>query len=310
MKFRRILCYSLKMYVDLTHFPHKVAIVTGGSRGIGASVTKMLLQCNMEVIIACRTPSAGEKLICQIRESGITSGKAKVYQLDNASLKSVREFADKIKQDYKQIHILINNAGIMFPPKNETEDGFEQQWAVNYLSHFLLIALLLPLLKAGSKSEDHSRIVNVSSCAHRAGYMQLDDINFKKRFNTYAAYAQSKLAQIITTIVLQNLFKEKQLGIEIYSVHPGLVATELFNHMSLRNFLSMFTFMIKTPEQGATPIVYAAISEEVKDHGGIYISNCKEESVHSLALDKSIQERLFELSLDQVHLKDFFQYLK
>ncbi|KAK2584742.1 hypothetical protein KPH14_007073 [Odynerus spinipes] len=296
--------------IALPHMSNKIAIVTGGSRGIGASVTKMLLQCDMEVIIACRTPSAGEKLICQIRESGITTGKAKVYQLDNASLESVHEFAKKIKQDYNKIHVLINNAGIMFVPYEETKEGFEHHWGVNYLSHFLLTALLLPLLKAAGDSDNYSRVVNVSSCAHRAGVIKFDDINSKNRFNTYAAYGQSKLAQVISTRILQTLFQENQLKIQIYSIHPGIVATELFQHTHLNVLRPMLNYLLKTPEQGATPIVYAAVSEEVKERGGIYISNCKEESVLSLAYDKSIQEQLLRLSLDQVQLNDFFQYLK
>ncbi|KAL2726654.1 dehydrogenase/reductase SDR family member on chromosome X-like [Vespula squamosa] len=295
----------------LLPMPEKIAIVTGGSRGIGAVVTKMLLQCHMEVVIgkSCRTPAAGEKLISQIRESGITSGKAKVYKLDNASLESVKEFADQIKLNYNKIHILINNAGIMFTPYEETKDGFEQQWCVNYLSHFYLTALLLPLLKAGSHPQENSRVVNVSSCAHHIGYMQFDDINFKKHFNTYAMYGQSKLAQVISTKHLQNLFKEKQLGIQVYAVHPGIVNTDLFQHSYVHKMNFLNKYIVKNPEQGAMVIIYAATNDKIKEHGGIYINNCKETKVNPIAFDKSVQEKLFHLSLEQVQLKDFFEYI-
>ncbi|XP_043668793.1 dehydrogenase/reductase SDR family member on chromosome X-like [Vespula pensylvanica] len=293
----------------LLPMPEKIAIVTGGSRGIGATITKMLLQCHMEVIIACRTPAAGEKLISEIRESGITSGKAKVYKLDNASLESVKEFANQIKLNYNKIHILINNAGIMFTPYEETKDGFEQQWSVNYLSHFYLTALLLPLLKAGSHPQENSRVINVSSCAHRIGYIKFDDINFKKHFNTYAMYGQSKLAQVISTKHLQNLFKEKQLGIQVYAVHPGIVNTDLFQHSYIYKMKFLNKYIVKSPEQGAMAIIYAATNDKIKEHGGIYINNCKETKVNPIAFDKSVQEKLFHLSLEQVQLKDFFQYV-
>lgn len=222
----------------------------------------------------------------------------------------MHKFANEIKQNYNKIHILINNAGLMFIPYDETKDGFEQQWGVNYLSHFLLTALLLPLLKAGSSSEDHSRIVNVSSCGYRAGHIHFDDVNYKKSFNTYAAYGQSKLAQIMSTKTLQNLFNEKHLDINVYSIHPGLVATDLFQHYYPKRLKPVTQFLLKNPEQGATSIVYAAVSEQMKNCSGIYISNCKEEPINSVASNKSSQERLFQLSLDQVQLKDFFQYLK
>ncbi|XP_077264922.1 polyprenol dehydrogenase [Temnothorax americanus] len=298
--------------IDLPSKPDKVAIVTGGSRGIGAEVVKKLLQCDMEVIIACRTISAGEKLILEIRKSGITSGRAKVYKLDNSSLESVRGFAKQIKADYDQIHILINNAGIMFPRAyKNTEDGYEEQWAVNYLSHFLLTSLLLPLLNAGGRPDECSRIVNVTSCAHDLGTIDFDYINncSKETFCTHASYGQSKLAQTTSTIILQRLFKDKSLNVLVYSVHPGVVRTDLFNEYALLANNKWLMTMWKTPDRGATTIIYAAMSKDVERKGGIYISNCKEFAVPPLALKEEIQERLLELSLKQAHLKDLFQYL-
>ncbi|XP_076175859.1 retinol dehydrogenase 11 [Ptiloglossa arizonensis] len=287
----------------------RIAIVTGGSRGIGVDVVKMLLELDMEVIIACRTPAAGDKTILQIRESGITTGQAKVYKLDNASLKSVREFATEIKKDYKQIHILINNAGVMFCPYEETEDGFEQQWAVNYLSHFLLSALLLPLLKAGGLPQQSSRIVNVTSCAHLLGKINFSDINSKKKFITGRAYAQSKLAQEISTKTLQNLFHEKEYNVQVYSVHPGVIFTDLFVHSAIWKFKSFLKHLLKSPKEGATSIVYAAVNKAIENCGGIYISNCRLSRSNPDALNSSIQQQLLKVSLQQVQLKDFFQYM-
>ncbi|GAB1863445.1 Dehydrogenase/reductase SDR family member on chromosome X-like isoform X1 [Camponotus japonicus] len=295
---------------DLPLIPYKVAIVTGGSKGIGAEVVKKLLQCDMEVIIACRTITAGEKVIHEVRKSGIASGRAKVYKLDNSSFASIREFAKKIKAEYDKIHILINNAAVMFSPYKETEDGFEEQWAINYLSHFLLTSLLLPLLKAGGHPGDCSRIVNVTSCAHYISDMDFTAINnrSKNTFLTHAAYGRSKLAQTMFTVTLQKLLTDKSLNVLVYSVHPGIVRTDLFKNTILgRHKWLMMAW--KTPDKGATPIIYAALNRDIEKKSGIFISNCKEAIPPSLALEEKIRKQLFELSLKQVQLNDFFQHL-
>ncbi|XP_076641405.1 retinol dehydrogenase 12 [Halictus rubicundus] len=289
----------------------RIAIVTGGSRGIGVEVVRMLLELDMEVIIACRTPSAGEKVIEQIRESGVKSGHAKVYKLDNASLESVKQFAAQIKRDYTEIHVLINNAGIMFIPYTETIDGFEGQWGVNYLSHFLLTILLLPLLKAGGvkNSQQSSRIVNVSSCAHLLGKINFNDVNNKLRFVTEEAYGQSKLAQVVSTTKLQNLLKERGYNINVYSVHPGIVCTDLFVHTFIWKYKLLLQFIFKNPKQGATSIVYAAVNKAIENKGGIYISNCLPSPQHPDTLDSSVQDKLMDLSLQQVQHKSVFEYV-
>ncbi|XP_003701517.3 retinol dehydrogenase 12-like isoform X1 [Megachile rotundata] len=294
---------------DCLSQPGRIAIVTGGSRGIGVEIVKMLLELDMEVIIACRTPAAGEKTILQIRDSGVNSGKAKVYKLDNASLNSVKQFAAEIKKDYKQIHVLINNAGIMLCPYEETVDGFEHHWAVNYLSHFLLTALLLPLLKAGGNTQQCSRIVNVTSCAHLLGKINFSDINFRNRYIAYKAYAQSKLAQAIFNKRLAALLKEKEYCVQTYSAHPGIVYTEIFENNLLWKVKLVIRLFMKSPRQGATSIVYAAVNKEVENYGGIYIGNCRSSPPHSDVSNLHIQKQLFELSLQQVQLGDFFQYV-
>lgn len=160
----------------------------------------------------------------------------------------------------------------MFGPYEETADGFEKQWGVNYLSHFLLTILLLPLLKAGGLPEQSSRIVNVSSCAHLVARMNFSDVNRKyciivfctsfiivisiseikntlfsnrNRFITEFAYAQSKLAQVIFTKKLQNLLREKKCNVQVYSVHPGVIVTELFTQSFLWKFRAILQFVSK-----------------------------------------------------------------
>ncbi|XP_008547555.1 retinol dehydrogenase 12 isoform X2 [Microplitis demolitor] len=303
----------LQAKYNKTELPRKsgcVAVVTGGSRGIGFEVVKMLLKCDMEVIIACRKREAGEEAIEKIRASGVTDGKAKVYVLDNSSFESVKKFSSEVKKDYAKVDVLINNAGVMFTPYEETKDGFEQQWGINYLSHFLLTALLMPLLHNAGTTQNFARVINVSSCAHKLGVINFDDINYNKRkpFLSNAAYGQSKLAQVVFTETLRHISEKNDLRVKAYAVHPGLVNTDLFEHSFIHHVGWFMKFFFKTPEQGAMTTVYAAVSEKIQDTEGLYYSNCLKATVHPLAYDKSIQERLFLLSLEQTKLSSFLQY--
>ncbi|CAG5104242.1 Similar to DHRSX: Dehydrogenase/reductase SDR family member on chromosome X (Homo sapiens) [Cotesia congregata] len=269
-----------ELFLDIIHakynktdLPKKsdcVAIVTGGSRGIGVEVVKMLLRCDMEVIIACRRKEAGEKTIDKIRASGITEGKAKVYVLDNSSLDSVKKFANDIKKDYDKIHVLINNG---------TEENF-------------------------------ARVINISSCAHHLGTINFDDINYNKRkpFLTYCAYGQSKLAQVIFTETLRHIINKNELFVKTYAVHPGMVNTDLFENSFIHYFGFLMKIMFKSPERGARTIVYAAVSKAIEDTDGLYYSNCRKATPNQLVYDKPTQERLFLLSLEQTKLESFLQY--
>ncbi|XP_011495426.1 PREDICTED: dehydrogenase/reductase SDR family member on chromosome X [Ceratosolen solmsi marchali] len=285
---------------ELPQLTGKIAIVTGGSRGMGTEVVRMLLKCDMTVIIACRSTSAGENSVKHIRESNIETGKTIVMELDNSSLDSVRRFVKEFYNKYDKLDILINNAGVMFTPYKETIDGFEEQYGVNYLSHFLLTISLIPLLKNAGTSEYYSRIINVSSCAHLIGNINFDDINLKENFVTGEAYAQSKLALLLFTKFLSRFFETNKLYISVNAVHPGIVNTELFE-TSYHKYLKFIRNLIfKKPEEGATSIVFAAVSPQIEQKSGIYISNCLESSVMSLVHNKELQDRLVQFSLKQI----------
>lgn len=178
--------------IDLPDAKNKIAVITGGARGIGTEVVRGLLKSNMTVVMGVRNPDSVKPL----KETMENGDKIHAYKLDLQSLKSVKEFAHNVLEKFPEIHLLINNAGIMFGDYKLTEDGFETQLAVNHLSHFYLTHLLLPVLKKGGQI-DTARVVNVSSCGHYAGEINFDDINMKEHYDTTAAYAQSKLAQVI-----------------------------------------------------------------------------------------------------------------
>ncbi|KAG5880491.1 hypothetical protein JTB14_035202 [Gonioctena quinquepunctata] len=213
----------------------KVALITGGTRGIGLEVIKMLLKCDIHVIIGCRNTQQGELLLDTFRKEGITTGNTDVLKLDISVMESVRDFAMAVREKYPQIHYLINNAGIMFGPYIETRDGYESQFSTNYLGHFLLTHSLLPQLKAAGKLKEMARIVNVSSCAHVVGEINFADINNRQKYIAGQAYAQSKLAQVLFTNYLERQFRKEGACVQIHSVHPGIVNTELFNGTQLKN---------------------------------------------------------------------------
>lgn len=165
---------------ELRKHPGKLAIITGGNRGIGLSVVKKLLQCDITVVMGVRDPIAARKSVESFVGAAAATELQRVHyeRLDIGSMKSVRQFADAVKRKFTKIDILINNAGIMAAPFALTVDNFESQLAINYLGHFLLTHLLLPELKAaGSATGAAARIVNVSSCVHKLGHIDFNDVH-------------------------------------------------------------------------------------------------------------------------------------
>ncbi|XP_054263405.1 dehydrogenase/reductase SDR family member on chromosome X-like [Macrosteles quadrilineatus] len=271
-----------------------VAVITGGARGIGAAVVKKLLQCEMHVVIGCRNVSAGSEMVRKLRAEGITSGSTSILPLDMASLDSVTAFATAVLNSRPKVHLLINNAGIMFTPYEETVDGFESQWAVNYLGHFLLCHLLLRRLHETAQTDGIARIVNVTSCAHHAAYpIDYDNINMKYNFITQAAYAQSKAAQLMFTLHLDRALRKMDSQVRVVAVHPGIVNTDLFNGTYMKIIMPWAPgLLFKSAEEGATTVMFAALHAK----GGDYISNARSASISKLAQDQQAQVQLFNHS--------------
>ena len=204
----------------------KTVIITGANSGIGKETAIDLAGRNARVILACRSVEKGEKAAVEVREK---SGNDDVVfrQLDLASLASVRQFAATVLEEEPRIDILVNNAGVMGCPYSKTEDGFEMQFAVNHLAHFLLTNLLLNRLKEAPSA----RVVNVSSLLHVMGKINFDDINSEKSYGTWQAYGQSKLANILFT---RSLAKHLAFtNVTVNALHPGAIATELQRHTTI-----------------------------------------------------------------------------
>lgn len=284
----------------------KIVVITGGTRGIGYEVIKLLLQCDMQVIMGCRKVPEGEKVGTHIRADGVSTGELKVFALDTSNNASVREFAAIVKQNCPHINYLINNAGIMFAPYKESPDGYESQFATNYLGHFLLTHLLMPLLKRGGTAEEHARIVNVSSCVYTYGKYNFQDINNKKQYVSFDAYATSKLAQVHFTTYLNRLLLADGMNVQVHAVHPGVVNTDLFENSFVKQYAEWFMkLMFKTAIEGAYPIVYATISPKLEGDGGTYISNCRIQDLSSSVRNLQREEKLFNFTKDILNIQDF-----
>ncbi|XP_030071388.1 retinol dehydrogenase 12 isoform X2 [Microcaecilia unicolor] len=268
----------------------KVVIITGANTGIGKETARDLAQRGARVIVACRDILKGEAAACEIRA---TTGNEQVVvrKLDLADTKSIKEFAEKIQQEEKQIHILINNAGVMMCPYSKTADGFEMQLGVNHLGHFLLTFLLLDHVKQSAPA----RIVNVSSLGHRLGKIKFNDLQSEKSYDSGLAYCQSKVANVLFT---RELAKRLQgTGVTVNALHPGTVTTELTRHSSsLFTLTRLFSFFLKTPTEGAQTSIYCAVAEELDSVSGKYFSDCSPATVSAEGQNDEVGQKLWAVS--------------
>lgn len=245
----------------------KMAIVTGANTGLGFETALGLAKVGATVILACRNLEKAEAAKAEILAQ-VPDAKLEVMPLDLGSLSSVREFAASYKDKYSQLDLLINNAGIMFPPYSKTEDGFESQIGVNHLGHFLLTALLIDLMPDNSDA----RIVSLSSNAHKFGKINFEDLQSEQKYSSTAAYGQSKLACLMFADELNRKLKASGKNILSVAAHPGVAQTELARHMP--GFLvtlirwTIAPFITHPVDEAALPTLLAALGAEVE--GGDY----------------------------------------
>jgi NAD(P)-dependent dehydrogenase (short-subunit alcohol dehydrogenase family) len=252
-------------------------VVTGANGGIGLVAAKQLAKQGAEVILACRRTDAGEAAAAGIQAELGDRAKLAVEALDLGDLDSVRAFAARLSAKHETLHGLLNNAGVMNTPAGTTQQGFETQFGVNHLGHFLLTELLTPMLIAGAPA----RVVNVSSCFHdqamgREGTIDLGDLNWQRRdYDGWAAYAQSKLANLLHAKALAKRLADT--GVTAVSVHPGWVRTDLMRHSMpslveklARPFMRL-AGMIE-PWEGAQTSLYALLADEVPEQPGAFYS--------------------------------------
>lgn len=289
-----------KAFEEFPNCEGQVAIITGGNRGIGLETVKGLCKANVRVIIACRDGKSAGEAIDKVKEE-FPSSKVEFMELDLGSLDSVRKFANSFCSKNLPLHILINNAGIMLPPYGKTEDGFELQFGINHLGHFVLTNMLLDALIRSASKEKYSRILTLSSGLHLQGTMNFDDLNSEKYYSAFAAYNQSKLANVLFTYELNRRLKERDSPVTANAVHPGVANTELFQGLPWflripQNFLASLLF--KTPSQGADNSLYVALSPELEGVGGRYFVNSSPSKSNDESYQEDFQKRLWKISCE------------
>jgi NAD(P)-dependent dehydrogenase (short-subunit alcohol dehydrogenase family) len=274
----------------------RVAIVTGSNSGIGYETARALATKGAEVILAVRNMDAGKAAVDRITTE-TPNARCEAMRLDLSSLASVRSFVEAFQQKHRRLDLLINNAGVMVPPYSKTEDGFELQFGVNHLGHFALTGLLLDMIRRTSGS----RIVTVSSMAHRYGEITFDDLNREAEYKPMPTYGQSKLANLLFTYELQRKLDGKETNTIAVAAHPGWTATELQRHSGLINFLNRF--FSQTPREGAWPTLYAATAGDVSGSDyygprGFYEmkGHPKKVTSNDKSHDRTLADRLWKVS--------------
>ena len=240
-------------------------MVTGANSGLGLSTARELARAGARVVLACRNLEKGEAARREI-EAAAPGAPLELEQLDLSSLDSVRAFADRFSGG---LDLLINNAGVMAPPRGRTADGFELQFGTNHLGHFALTGLLLRTLEGRSGA----RVVTVSSTAHRMGRINFDDLHGERRYRRWRAYGQSKLANLIFALELDRRLRGAGSTISSLAAHPGYAATNLQSASApvLDRAVMVLTNLLiaQDAEVGALSLLYAATQPGLE--GGTYV---------------------------------------
>lgn len=284
--------------IDLTG---KIAIVTGGNTGIGLETTNTLASAGATVIVPARDMEKARQNL-----DGIAN--VEIQKMDLLDHDSINEFTEKFIASGRPLHILINNAGIMWIPFRKDKRGIESQLATNHLSHFQLTAKLWPALKRANGA----RIINVSSQGHQFAPFNFEDPNYSHReYETLQAYGQSKTASNLFALELDN--QAKKYNVRAYSLHPGSIGgtelgreapLELFQNMGFLdadgNMLPEIVASLKTIPQGAATTLWCATSPLLNDIGGVY---CEDSEIAVLASDQEMSKGVKGYSLDQTNAK-------
>ncbi len=289
---------------DIPDQSGRIALVTGANSGLGLETARALAQGGATVLLACRQRSRGEAVRQQLLP--LARAGLEVIDLDLADLASVAAAASQVQREFGRLDLLINNAGVMAPPRRLSRDGYELQFAVNHLGHFALTTALLPRLK----QQSGARVVTVSSGAHYFGRIAFDDLQGERRYDPWTAYSQSKLANVMMALQLQEQLVAAGSSTLSIAAHPGLARTNLQagSVAAKGSWIEGLAYRLLDPlfqsaAMGALPQLHAAVAPDARG-GALYgpdgLANlggwpvaCK---IAAAALDGSQRRRLWQAS--------------
>ena len=276
-------------------------LITGANSGLGFHTALHIAKLGGEVIMVCRDSEKGTIAREEItRSSG--SKAIHLYIADLSSQSQIRQLAGAVRSAFSKIDVLINNAACNFLHFTQTENGIEMQFAVNHLAPFLLTHLLLDKLR----NAEQGRIINVTSRAHARGSLHFEDLNLSNNYSAFAAYNQSKLANILFTYELAKRLQDTSITVNCF--HPGLVDTPIGNKNTTW-FYSVLWSMIKmfgaSPSKSAETGVYLATSDAVKNVNGKYFANCKEIKSSAITYNQKIASQLWQVSEEMTGIKRY-----
>ena len=279
---------------------NKNILITGANSGLGLATAKALAKTEATIVMMVRNLQKGQQALEEVKnESG--NNNIHLQVMDLASLASIQNAANEILNNYNRIDILINNAGLITLNKKTTIDGFEEQFAVNHLGHFLLSSLLINKMVQTAQQYKEARILFLSSGAHkRTKGIDFNDLNWEKRkYNGITAYADTKLANILTAKALANKYGKS--GIFAHAIAPGAVNTNIFKNDSITGFkqflvTSLFNLFGVNPETGAATTVFLATSSEALKVNGKYWKKSKIKQAKLPNNEKAITDQLWEVS--------------
>lgn len=276
----------------------RTCIITGATSGIGEATAHDLARRGADLGLVCRNREKGERTLASIRKH-VPEVTARLFQADLESQAQIRALAAELLEAYPQIHLLVNNAGVVNVGYSETSDGIETTFAVNHLAYFLLTNLLVERLQASAPA----RIVSVASDAHKfVGGMNFGDLEYKENYSSMRVYGHSKLANILFTRELARRLEGS--GVTANCVHPGAVATGLAgnNGWWAQAVMKIVGVFFKSPERGAATSIYVATSPDLEGVSGRYFAKSKEQEPAANALDDEAAARLWTISEEMTGL--------
>ena len=284
----------------LNDMSNTVCVVTGANSGIGKATAKELARLGAHVVMVCRNERRGRDAQAEIRAAAelahpSRSDPVDLRIADLAVQEEVYHLGETIRAEYDRLDVLVNNAGVFLDTRHETADGIEATLAINHLAPFLLTHLVLPRLRDTAGRVGQSRIITVSSRAHRGARIDFDDLNAEASYNPFQAYAQSKLANILFTHELSRRLQDD--GVVANAVHPGVVKTNIWRGTGwMSRIARLFSWFYKRPEEGAQSVVYLAASPEVSDVTGQYFQETEVVNPSPEAYDEKTETRLWRVS--------------